>query len=208
MKKILSLAVMLMALIVPHCAKAFELPCVDLNGVYVSGTAACNFAYAPRKHGAKLSFDPGYFLGTAVGYRICDDFRAEAEFGYRNNHLKRVKFGYNNESLSFKIGGHAETFSGMANVYYDVPVCFYSIRPYVGAGIGYAYTKFDPHAGASSDVAFGKTHKDGFAWQVMAGVSYPICDHVDLAIEYRFFRNEAVSRLQNHDVGINARYSF
>jgi len=52
--------------------------------------------------------------------------------------------------------------TAMANVYYDFPYKVYS--PYIGAGVGAGYTNL------GEDV--------NFAWQVMAGVSFPITDFV------------------------------
>ena len=144
-------------------------------------------------------------MAVAAGYRVCDDLRFEAEFGYRNNHLRKIKISDNYTSFKFKLSGHVETFSGLANVYYDFPVCF-CVRPYVGAGIGYAYTKSKVSFSYISD--YVKHHEDGFAWQVIAGVTYPVYNNVDLALEYRFFRCEATKEAQNHDIGLNLRYNF
>lgn len=205
MKKLISLTLLLLALIVPQSVKAMEMP-FDLNGFYVSGNASCNFLSHDREHGAKVTFDPGYFLAPAIGYRFCNGFRVEGEFGYRHNCLKRLKF----YGTSFHVSGKFETYSGLANVYYDLPMCW-CLKPYIGAGIGYAYTKATVHgdgyySGSSSSSSRG--HRSGFAWQVIAGVAYPICENIDLAVEYRFFRNERICRVQNNDIGASVRYYF
>lgn len=199
MKKSISLSILFLVLLVPQIIKAFELP-FDLSGFYASANVSCNFATHDRHHHVKVSFDPGVFVSPAIGYRFCNGLRVEGEFGYRYNHLKRLNY----YGTSFRVGGHLETFSGLANVYYDFPLCW-CLTSYVGAGIGYAYTRNEMHQGY---VFAGKGHDSGFAWQVMAGLAYPICDKIDLAIEYRFFINEGISRVQNHDIGGSLRYNF
>ena len=214
MKKLISLTILFLALVVPQCLKAYELP-FDLTGFYLTGNASCNIIEIEKRHGAKLSLDEGYNLSTGIGYRFCNNFRVEGEFAYRNNHLRRVKFSrrildaVESESSELvlsrrnKISGYYETFAGLANVYYDLPTCW-CLKPYVGAGIGYGYSKIKVR---KNDFTV-KGHRDGFAWQVIAGVAYPIYDHIDLAVEYRFFCNESNRKIDNHDIGASLRYFF
>ena len=198
MKKIILLTILFLVLIVPQCIKAYQLP-FDLSGFYLSGNVSCNFLALNKKHDTKLTFDPGIFVAPAIGYRFCNGLRVEGEFGYRHNNLKKLKF----YGTSFHINGHLETYTGMANVYYDFPICW-CLKPYVGAGIGYANSKVKICQGN----VLAKGHDNGFAWQVIAGVAYPISNNVDLAVEYRFFKNERISRVQNHDIGGTLRYYF
>ncbi len=199
MKKLILLTTLLLALLVPHCVKAIDLP-FDLTGFYVNGNVSCNLTTYKRHHGAKFTFDPGIFVAPALGYRFNNGLRLEGEFGYRYNDVYRLKY----YGASYHVNGKLETFSGMANVYYDVPFCWSMFKPYVGAGIGYAHMKHKIHYGDISS----KDHDNGFAWQVIAGVAYPISENVDLALEYRFFKNESFSRIQNHDIGGSLRYYF
>jgi opacity protein-like surface antigen len=207
MKKMISLAVLFLALIVPQYIKAFELPCFDLCGLYVSTTGAANFVHVEKAHRATISVDDGYLFTGAVGYRFCNDFRVEGEFGYRSNDLRHVKFDLAGQHFTVKLKGHVHTYSGLANLYYDIPVCFY-VRPYVGAGIGYACATHRVKVKHFSHAATNRSHCDGFAWQVIAGFAYPVCDNVDVSLEYRFFRAERTNRAQNHDVGVNLKYFF
>lgn len=207
MKKLILLAVMFMAVLVPHCVKALDMP-FNLDGFYVSGNASCNFLTNSKKHHAKLTFEPGYLLAPAIGYRFCNGIRLEAEFAYRRNENKKAKY----LGFSHRIGGHLETFSGLANVYYDLPVCWY-VKPYVGVGIGYAYSDIrakvrfiDENSEVNS--ASLKGRRDGFAWQAIAGVTYPLCDNIDVAVEYRFFQNVSLKRAYNNDIGATLRYFF
>lgn len=202
MKKLILLAVMFMALIVPNCVKAFDMP-FDLNGYYISANASCNFLTNHKKHHSKVTFDPGYLLAPAVGYRFCNGIRVEGEFAYRHNANKKIKaYG-----VRLHVGGHIETFAGLANMYYDFPTCW-MLKPYVGAGIGYGYSKLKLSTETLSGRFSVKGHRSGFAWQLIAGAAFPICDNVDLAVEYRFFRNEAIRDASNNDIGASLRYYF
>lgn len=198
MKKLILLTILFLILIVPQCVKGFELP-FNLSGFYLNGNVFCNFAKREKHQNSKATLNPGIFVAPAVGYQFCNGLRVEGEFGYRYNDLKRLKF----YGTSFCLHGHLETFSGLANVYYDIPLCW-CLKPYIGGGIGYGYSKIRMRQGNFACTR----HNCGFAWQVMAGIAYPVCDNVDFAMEYRFFRNERISCFQNHDIGGGLRYYF
>jgi len=198
MKKLISLTLLLIALIVPQSGKAFEVP-FNTNGFYYNGSASCNILENAKFHGAKASYSAGYMLSSAIGYRFADCLRAEAEFAYRNNHVKRLKF----DDQSQRAGGYQESFSGLVNAYYDLPLCW-TLRPYVGAGIGYGYATLKLRHNDERE----KSHRDGFAWQAIGGLSYALSYNVDLALEYRFFKNENLSHFQNHNVGASLKYFF
>lgn len=198
MKKSILLTIIFLALIVPQNVKALDLP-FDLTGFYLSGNVSCNLAIHRTHQRTKVTYDPGVFVSPAIGYRFCNGIRVEGEFGYRYNHLKRLNF----YGTTFHVRGRLETLSGLANVYYDIPLCW-CIKPYIGAGIGYGYTTLKVRQGNFST----EGHKSGFAWQVIAGLAYPIYCNVDLAVEYRFFKNERINCSQNHDIGASLRYYF
>lgn len=198
MKKLIIYLALFLGLIVPEYMKALELP-VNFKGFYVSSNVSCNLVSHTRHRGVKFHFEPGLFISPAIGYRFCNGLRLEGEFGYRYNHLCRLNYCGTN----YHVCGHLETFSGLANIYYDFPVCWY-IKPYVGAGLGYAHVNHRLHIGNLCN----KECDDGFAWQVMAGLTYSICSNMDLSAEYRFFRNENFNHLQNHAIGGSLRYYF
>jgi opacity protein-like surface antigen len=112
--------------------------------------------------------------------------------------------------------GQLETSSIMVNAFYDFDLDG-PFTPYVGVGIG----------NANSDVVYAPSNTpvlngsdDGFAWQVIGGVSYELTDSLDLFANYRYFSAEdfsvrssllpATFELENNsqslDVGI--RFSF
>lgn len=74
----------------------------------------------------------------------------------------------------------------MANGYYDFATG-HKIKPFVGAGIGIA--SISAHTAAPSATTVSLTSSDTatvFAYQVTAGASYPVADHIDVTASYRY----------------------
>jgi opacity protein-like surface antigen len=74
--------------------------------------------------------------------------------------------------------GNVRTFALMANVWYDFDMGS-KFKPYIGAGVGYA----------TNEVQHGLVFNgsdSGFAWQVGAGVNYPISDGTSIGVGYRY----------------------
>lgn len=185
---------------------------------YVGAFAAANFLHVNKHHGVTAHFHPGYALGIAAGYRL-DAFRGEFEVAYRRTEIKKIHVNLAGIKLSQSMHGHGESLSFMVNGYYDIPLdsCF---TPYIGLGCGYSANKHNAEmkcSKLSSELSSSakksykkdarKTYRyDNFAWQAIAGVSMPICEQTEIALEYRYFR--AMSRAHQQNIGVSARYSF
>lgn len=104
----------------------------------------------------------------------------------------------------------------MFNGRYDLPIdmCF---TPYVKGGIGWARTKLhashhekkgcENYEAESAKHNFNHSkHKSGFAWQVGAGVSFPVCDNTLLDVGYNFLR--AQKEINNNSFVAALRYQF
>jgi opacity protein-like surface antigen len=213
MKKIALLSVLFASFLVPMSVKA-----ADVEGFYVGATGAADFVQTDSNHHHQDSkFETGYFGAIDLGYRWCNGFHLEAEVAYRYNRHKKhhsgsdlVDFGSDHRR------GHRDVWAGMVNGLYDFNLdscTCWSIQPYLGIGLGYAHVK--NHEGSNFDIS-GSGHRRGddnqFAYQVIAGLAYPICDNVDLAVEYRFFQAVSDRRhstdVFDHDIGVNVKYYF
>lgn len=166
MYKLLSMIATVVAIALPQVVQAND-------GLYVGGMAGVNFLDVHAGHHKKVGTKAGYTLGGVVGYKFCDDFRLEGEISYRNNSYKHLKY----HSQKVDLSGNTKAWSFMANGYYDLPVQWV-VTPYVGAGIGY-----DKFCGKA---ASAKVSDEGFAWQVMTGVNYDLCQGVQVNLEYKF----------------------
>jgi OmpA-OmpF porin, OOP family len=131
---------------------------------------------------AHTNFDTGWLAGSSAGYEWAEGLAGEFEFTFRQNHLDRIA-----SSSSLFAGGDLHSFAMMFNGYYR----FHNrtpFTPYIGGGLGEAVIAMNnarPVAGVSG-ATFGGTDAT-FAYQGIAGVSYPVAPHLSISAEYRYF---------------------
>jgi outer membrane protein OmpA-like peptidoglycan-associated protein/outer membrane protein W len=131
----------------------------------------------------KVLYKNSYAGAGSVGYGFGDGFRVEISGDYLRNYASKV------DSSSYgqfsNLGGH-NTYGPMFNVLYDANVGL-PIFPYVGAGAGYQWAKLDSYNKVGGVVNASGT-KGSFAFDVIAGLSYPISalPGLSLTLEYRF----------------------
>lgn len=147
-------------------------------------------------------------IGGEVGYRMCSDYRFEAEIFYNNNPFSEITMGqYTIEGGSsdpnLHISGDTNTAALLFNFLYDIPLeskdGYKALRPYLGGGLGYAYIFSDLkfHYGENvSEQAAGaepatlyeynlRTARSAFVVQGIVGVSYSIDDFCWLSLDGR-----------------------
>lgn len=211
MKKMILCALMCASVLFPRIAQGYQdccfdeepdccYPNIDLQGLYVAFTGGASIPDIQKQHRISVHTNTGYFLSGAIGYDWCYGFRTEAEVGYHRANLRH--FRLNGER--FRVGGHISSISYMANAYYDIPICF-CLTPYVGGGIGYGQNRrsvSDRHGEQSFE-----RRKNGFSWQVIAGLTYELTCNIDLSAEYRYYKPR-IHRAQFHDINLQARYRF
>lgn len=211
----------LIAVLLTSLSLASTVQASPWEGFYVEGFAGANFAENTKHDGNKLNLRTGYAVGGALGYGFCSGFRLEGEISYRHNRIKSVEF--DDETFSFTSTtssssftsssgghGHVSTVAYMGNAYYEFDTSCWDccwgcgeIVPYIGGGIGYAHEHIK-----ISDEFFGfHGKKNGFAWQLIAGLGYEVACNTDISIEYRFFKGHA-KRFYQHFVGATAKYRF
>lgn len=156
--------------------------------MYVNASVATTHARSLHRNGNHLSFKDGVRYGVALGYQFesflgyRDAFRGELEFAYHRNNVKHSI----SENVSIDVNGNIHAYTLMGNIYYDFKTAG-NFTPYVGAGIGYAnmHARFKD----SQPSVYGTNNlihsSESWVWQVMGGVSMPITDCIDLAVEYR-----------------------
>lgn len=182
-----------------HCGS-----CDDENEFYVNLFGGANFIQSSMSSGVRNNYKTGYIVSSSLGYSWCYGLRLEGEYAYRRNSLKSIHFF----GRTFSISGHFQSSSYMANVLWDLPLrrwgCdFWKIRPFVGGGIGYD----DQLIHANNSGFSYREGKKGFAWQVMAGLKYPIFCHTHISLEYKFHKG-GLNNVYNHSVGAGLTYYF
>jgi OOP family OmpA-OmpF porin len=144
--------------------------------------------------GGKVIYKNSYAGAASVGYGFGDGFRVELSGNYYRNYLRKedsTDFG----QLS-STGGH-NTFGGMVNVLYDIPVGL-PVYPYVGGGVGYQFVRLNSYnkvadnffgAGGVPSGGYNISGTRGsFAYNVIAGLAFPLpmLPQLSFTVEYRF----------------------
>ncbi len=179
----------------------YEEPCCT-DSLYGEIFCGSNFLDLQKKNLTRFIFDTGYVVSTSVGYRWCNGIRLELEYAFRHNSIDKIKILHR----GFSLNGHFQSSSYMANLLWDLPTlgCDYlDIQSYIGGGIGDSFEQFHINKG---DVRIHENRR-AFAWQLMAGLAYPIACDTDISIEYKFFKADS-NRLTNHSVGVGLKYKF
>jgi len=151
-----------------------------LSGLYVRGDIGASFL---DWNGGKD--DTAFLFGAGLGYRFNDYLRADVRYS---------------RAGKFSIGGGTDltASSVLGNIYFDLPLRDWPLRPYLGAGLGYGWATFSPGADGS-----------GLAAAFMAGVSANITPNLVLDAGYRF-HDIMVSGpdVTDHQLLIGLRYHF
>ena len=173
------------------------------------------------------SFKNGKIAGALnIGYNFKYDYdlplRAELSYTMRGNSDK--KYSYSESDLLLK-GDHFKSSDShkvrmhtlMVNAYYDIETNS-SITPFVGAGLGIAFTKLAQTYSAqyeifnydiSGSVGMSDT-KTKFAWNVAAGVTYNIDENLDMDFTARYVnagKTSVKTNIQGFDVKGSAKLS-
>lgn len=177
--------------------------CYDYNqGWYVNGLGGANFVNHYGLDHVKVERKTGYLVGGALGYKFLTTTpigcRLEGEIAYRQNEFDRAKIHGQKVDLS----GHTKLMTYMVNGYIDLSLNFTPITPYIGAGFGYG----DIWGKVKGNDEKTKTSSHGFVYQWMVGASYPICDQVDLGIEYRYLSGR--KHTTDHSVCLSLKRFF
>ena len=146
-----------------------------------------------------LQTKDGLAIGAALGRYLNEKSRSEMEFAYRNNSLGSAAVGADlntpnpilpggqgnvSAALQPNLDGRVQVYSGMYNLYHDFGSRCQTIRPYVGAGVGFAFINADVHSPALPGISID-VERSSFAYQGMAGIAYQWSNRIDLFAEYR-----------------------
>lgn len=140
------------------------------TGTFTTGTASVT-----------QRFKDGYSVGIAAGKQLTDMFRAEVELSYTKVKNKNLTIATTATSTTSGIGGDTSALYVLGNVWADLDIG-QKFTPYVGGGLGVAFmkNKISTTSGSLSDKS------QGFAFQLGAGVKYPVSDVMDIEIGYRY----------------------
>lgn len=202
MKKNIVLCVVLLIIYAGLNADCTQNCCIFGNEFYGEIFGGPNFLQSSTDGGVRTKYKTGYVVSGSFGYSWCYGLRLEAEYAYRRNSYKNIHFF----GRTFPIQGHFQSSSYMANLLWDLPLSSrgcncWQIQPFIGGGVGYDVQQI--HA---NNAGFGyRESKKGFAWQVSAGLAYPIFCNTTISIEYQFHKG-SLNHIYNHTMGIGFTY--
>jgi OOP family OmpA-OmpF porin len=191
LRSMLAVATCLVAPVIAH-AQPVTGPYVNLGGG-VNILYPVNASFANGRLTSKLLFRPSYSVLGGVGFGFGDGFRVEFDGSYLRDTAHKIDGTGAAAGADDRVTGAENNYGGFANVFYDIPVGL-PVFPFVGAGAGYQFVSYDPQI-TDGDPAthqnFRIYHDEGsFAYDVLAGLSYPIpmVPGLSLTATYRFMQ--------------------
>ncbi len=126
-------------------------------------------------------FNTGYAGLGNVGYGFGNGLRAEIEGNFRSNDIRGNQAG-------FGVNGREQKYGGMVNALFDLDIGSPYIYPYIGAGVGYEMVQDRARLTSGPYAATVDGSKGDFAYQAIAGLSFPIAPVLGLSLtaEYRY----------------------
>ncbi len=170
-----------------------------VSGLYIGAGGGGNFMQEERDKsirfpngttipsGARVGFDAGVVAVGSLGYGFGNGVRVELEGNYRYN---RPSSFHNIGQIAASVGGREQKYGPMANVLFDLDVGSPYVFPYVGAGAGYSYVARRLRVASTDGTINSQGGTDNsFAYQAIAGLSFPIPPVVGLSLtaEYRYY---------------------
>lgn len=178
------------------------------TGLYLGTGAGVNLheTATSQSGNTRIGTDPGPVGVLGLGWGFGNGLRAEVEGSYRSNDLASLETRRVSGALVAHPGarGRVASHAVMANLFYDFDLGGFglSLRPYVGAGIGYGWLR---HDNVTADATFlvslpgnsmvlpGRVTSNGtggaFTYQAIGGVAVPLRSVPGLGVtaEYRYF---------------------
>jgi OOP family OmpA-OmpF porin len=157
-----------------------------------------------------LDTKAGFDVGGIIGY----DFgmiRLEVEDSYRRAGVKTLN------NFPGAVRGNVSAFSVMLNALLDFGPDD-GLQGFVGGGAGVARVWHSIGSTSSSNLLHDND-SGKFAWQALAGVRYPLSDHWDVGLKYRYFNTDKIdlvaadgtrlrSNFRSHSAMATLAYNF
>src|SRR5277367_6641021 len=188
-----ALTVMLMVAVVAAVAVPEAARAQPFRGFYVNlgagyGLAPDVGAALPSSFtGSNIQLERnGGFTGLgSLGYAFGNGFRLELEGSYRQAGLN----GLSGTTAPASVSGNINNYGLMGNVLFDMDIGMPWLYPYLGGGVGYGWDELSSARFSQGGTTFSPSGTSGgFAWQAIAGLSFPVSGVPGLSVtaEYRY----------------------
>src|SRR3569833_1986329 len=151
-----------------------------------------NVDFNGEDHSGTVNPTNGYDIAGAAGYDF-GPVRLEGEVGYKHAGVDEVVVAPNTDTTgsglvvgSNTVDGNIHVLSGMVNLLADFGHDD-GFQVFGGGGIGGARVTDHIGPGLVDD------SDGGFAWQLLAGVRFPVSDNIQLGLKYRYFNADNVN---------------
>lgn len=177
----------------------------DVLGIYASVFGGANFLqdsdFTNGITNVAVDFNTGFNVGGAIGYKWNNlnlgfvTPRTELEFSYFDNGVGGINFSGNGPAAEAVISGSdVSAFTLFTNLYFDYDNDS-RITPYVGGGIGVAFTDLNiAYNAANLNLSDSDTN---FAWHVGAGASIDVTDSLSFFADARYQQIVNASSVRN-----------
>ena len=188
-------------------AIAFGQP-LSIEHVYADVFSGLNFVNKHKQDEFELNFNPGYVLGTCIGYNLSNIFKLETEIAYRRNSFYNDKMN----NFSFPVSGSIKKTTLMTNGILEIPLKNHSLIPYCGVGIGGKWdernSKLDPINVKGVRYTFERVveKSSGGAYQFIAGMNFCSEEKMGVSLEYRFLNGPTTEI--NNTFNLNLKRCF
>jgi len=139
-----------------------------------------------------LSYDAGWAVSGAAGWRVLDHYRLEFEISRRETDLYNG-YGYYYCCCCSNSNGSTDVTAYMVNGYYDFPVYgFWGFVPFIGAGVGRAQISQNIQGFFSQNVqgfngTLSNSSGHALAYQAIGGLEFPIIPRrLSTTLEFRY----------------------
>ncbi len=168
-----------------------------VSGLYIGAGGGANFLQDERitsitaggvtvASRARARLDTGIVGIGSLGYGFGNGVRVELEGNYRYNRIGSIRTTPGARS----VGGREQKYGPMVNVLFDLDVGSPYVFPYIGTGAGVSWVARRLRGANANGTLVNEGGTDNsFAYQAIAGVSFPIPPVVGLSLtaEYRYF---------------------
>ena len=170
---------------------------IGLRGSYVITDDGSTLGNGLAGFNYTQSYDGGYATAAYIGWTVTEGIRLEFEGGFRSADIDTVTVVTGDGITYFggevvDVGADVQAGTAMANLYYDMDIFGGDVVPWIGAGLGGAHVEYnvtDPLG-----VFSGNDKAWIFAYQLMAGLTFPISDGLSLTASYHYFTTEHFDR--------------
>ena len=129
-----------------------------------------------------IRFKGGLGVMAAVGYGLQGGLRPELAVHAARNDFDRVTLSVDGASIETDSNNRFDALGVLANLWWDF-MDSPAVRPYIGGGIGFQSLRLKGGGASASD--------SSGVYQLGAGVGFPLSDHFQLSLDYRFLRQSS-----------------